>query len=869
MNIFEYFFQNSQDLCCIANLEGYFEIINPNFEKKLGYSQKEMLENKFFNFIHPDDIGATQKELEKLKTGAAIINFVNRFRKKDSTYLWFEWSATPDYSNDKLYAIARDITERKLSVLALQESEEKYRDLFDNAFDIIQFVDPQGKILYVNNAWKKILGYSDEEIKTKIIFDIIHPDYLQQCKDIFARLLKGEEMDDFEMGFLTRGNQKIIVNGSSRPTMKDGKMISTRGIFREITQKKLDEENLKKYVQDLRNSEQKIKAIFDNAPDPVIVIDDNGSINKWNPKSEIVFGWKSAEVLGKPLIDYIIPNRLHESYKREMELISTTNPIRLSNRHFEIEAKNQKGIEFPISFSISSYKIDEKKYYFICFLRDITENKKVLEALKISENFLNSIIENIPTNIFVKDVNDLKYVRINKQVEELFGYSKEKIIGKNDYELFPKEEADRFTANDKELLRTKTLFEIEEEPAHTKNKGIRILQTKIVLINDSTGKPIYILGISNDITDRKNADELLRLIVESSPSALILVNNKGEMILVNAQTEKLFGYNRKELLDQKIEMLIPERFRKNHGAFCSDFSAAGKARGMGAHSEIYGLRKNDTEMMLEIGLSPISTSQGKQVLATIFDITDRKKTTEELKQKSEELARSNTELEQFAYVASHDLQVPLRMVTSYLQLLEKRNSDKLDQEAKDFISFAVDGSERMRALIHSLLDYSRINRFKPFEEISINELLKVVLENLSTSIKENKAIIKISALPIIFGDPVLINQLFQNLIGNAIKFRNSKDPEIEISYREENGYYLFSVKDNGIGIEKENIDKIFVIFKRLHNKEKYPGTGMGLAICKKIVERHGGKIWVESDIGKGSTFYFTIKKQQPEIQEKG
>jgi len=409
MNIFEYFFQNSQDLCCIANLEGYFEIINPNFEKKLGYSQKEMLENKFFNFIHPDDIGATQKELEKLKTGAAIINFVNRFRKKDSTYLWFEWSATPDYSNDKLYAIARDITERKLSVLALQESEEKYRDLFDNAFDIIQFVDPQGKILYVNNAWKKILGYSDEEIKTKIIFDIIHPDYLQQCKDIFARLLKGEEMDDFEMGFLTRGNQKIIVNGSSRPTMKDGKMISTRGIFREITQKKLDEENLKKYVQDLRNSEQKIKAIFDNAPDPVIVIDDNGSINKWNPKSEIVFGWKSAEVLGKPLIDYIIPNRLHESYKREMELISTTNPIRLSNRHFEIEAKNQKGIEFPISFSISSYKIDEKKYFGVSKVKVEDMDVCISDKERTLVDFVyNPIVSfNNVANVFKENIKDI------------------------------------------------------------------------------------------------------------------------------------------------------------------------------------------------------------------------------------------------------------------------------------------------------------------------------------------------------------------------------------------------------------------------------------------------------------------------------
>ncbi|MDO9185487.1 MAG: PAS domain S-box protein [Bacteroidia bacterium] len=739
MNIFEYFFQNSQDLCCIANLEGYFEIINPNFEKKLGYSQKELLEKKFINFIHPDDIETTLKEMEKLKAGEISLNFTNRYRKIDGGYLWFEWNATPNQTDKKIYAIVRDITERKIEEVTLNESEEKYRDLFDNASDLIQCVDPHGKFLYVNNAWKKTLGYTDEEIKTKIIFDIIHPEYQQECRDIFSRLLKGENFNEFEMGFLTKGNQKIVVNGASMPKMINGKMISTRGIFRNITQKKIDEENLKKYIHELKNNEQQIRAIFDNAPDPVIVIDDKSNVIKWNPKAETVFGWKAIDVVGKPLIQYIIPAQFHESYNKEMQPFLAKDLENVSNTTFEIEAKNQNGTEFPISLSISSYKIDDKKYYFICFARDITENRKSLDALKISENFLDSIIENFPIIIFVKNVSDLRYVRVNKLVEELFGFSKKEIIGKSDYELFPKEEADRFVANDKKLLETGKLFEIDEEPVHTKYKGIRIIETKIVLVKDSIGKPIYILGIANDITDRK-----------------------------------------------KIQT--------------------------------------------------------------------------ELDNKTKELARSNTELEQFAYIASHDLQEPLRMVTSYLQLLENRYKDKLDQDAKDFISFAVDGSNRMRSLIHSLLEYSRINRVKAFEIIDVNILLKEVLENLSTAIKENKATININDLPKINGDPILINQLFQNLIQNAIKFKNTRNPEIDISCKEEKDEYIFSVKDNGIGIQKEYIDKIFIIFKRLHSKEEYPGTGMGLAICKKIVERHGGKIWVESEFGKGSTFYFTIKK---------
>lgn len=367
----------------------------------------------------------------------------------------------------------------------------------------------------------------------------------------------------------------------------------------------------------------------------------------------------------------------------------------------------------------------------------INENKKALEALKFSENFLNSIVENIPNMIFVKEATELKFVRFNKAGEELLGYSREELVGKNDYDFFPKNEADFFIAKDKKVFDTGKLLEIEEESIHTKHKGVRILETKKIPILDSSGNPIYLLGISSDITDRK-------------------------------------------------------------------------------------------------------------------------KIVTELETRTKELARSNTELEQFAYVASHDLQEPLRTVATYLQLLEKRYKDKLDPEAKDFIAYALGGSNRMRALIHSILEYSRINRIKPFEDIDMNLLLKEVLENIRVSIKENNVSIKINELPEIHGDHVLINQLFQNLIENAIKFKKTINPEIIISCKRQGNEYLYSVADNGIGMKKEFTRKIFDIFQRLNSREEYSGTGIGLAICKKIVERHGGEIWVESEAGKGSTFYFTI-----------
>ncbi|MFL5753865.1 MAG: sensor histidine kinase, partial [Bacteroidia bacterium] len=211
------------------------------------------------------------------------------------------------------------------------------------------------------------------------------------------------------------------------------------------------------------------------------------------------------------------------------------------------------------------------------------------------------------------------------------------------------------------------------------------------------------------------------------------------------------------------------------------------------------------------------------------------------------------------YVASHDLQEPLRMINSYVQLLATRYKDKLDQDANDFINFAVDGSNRMRNLINSLLEYSRVNREKPFEWLETDVILDGVLNDLSSQVKETGAIIIRSKLPKIFGDKVLIGLLFQNLIANALKFRSEQKPEIIIKGEQKGEDYEFSVKDNGIGIPKEYAEKIFIIFQRLHSKEKYPGTGIGLAICKKIVERHGGHIRMESAPGEGTTFYFTIR----------
>jgi signal transduction histidine kinase len=252
-----------------------------------------------------------------------------------------------------------------------------------------------------------------------------------------------------------------------------------------------------------------------------------------------------------------------------------------------------------------------------------------------------------------------------------------------------------------------------------------------------------------------------------------------------------------------------------------------------------------------------------QLEATTVSREELKQAHDALLKRTEELSRSNVELDQFASVVSHDLQEPLRMITAYVQLLQTQYAGKLDKDAEEFINFAVDGAKRMQGLIDDLLAYSRVGtRGKEFAPADCNDVLSQTLLNLKTAIDESGAQVTHDHLPVVLGDEFQIGQLLQNLIGNAIKYRGTRPPEIHVGCERAGAMWRFAVKDNGIGIDPEFLDRVFVIFQRLHTRQEYPGSGIGLAICKKIVERHRGRIWVQSEPGRGSIFYFTLPIRQ-------
>jgi PAS domain S-box-containing protein len=352
----------------------------------------------------------------------------------------------------------------------------------------------------------------------------------------------------------------------------------------------------------------------------------------------------------------------------------------------------------------------------------------------------------------------------------------------------------------------------------------------------------------------RQSEQLFRMLFHSSPVGNYIVQD-GCFRLVNRQLAHISKYREDELIGMPSFGLV---YADDRDAVRENAARMLKGeRSLGYEFRMV-TKRAEIKWVMET-VSPVYYRGQRATLGNLLDVTERKQGEEILKQTTDEIRRSNTDLEQFAYVISHDLQEPLRMVSSYTQLLAKRYRGRLDADADEFIGYAVDGARRMQTLLQDLLEYSRVGtRGKPFSLVSCDDVVEQAIANLKVAIEDGGAAVTHDALPTIMADEGQLVRLFQNLIGNGIKFRRDEPPIVHISAKTRYGVLVLSVRDNGIGIDPQHYESIFEIFRRLHTKEEYPGTGMGLAICKKIVERHGGRISVQSLPGKGSTFHVTI-----------
>jgi PAS domain S-box-containing protein len=356
----------------------------------------------------------------------------------------------------------------------------------------------------------------------------------------------------------------------------------------------------------------------------------------------------------------------------------------------------------------------------------------------------------------------------------------------------------------------------------------------------------------------RETGQYLDNLIKYANAPIIVWDPQLRITRFNKAFEELTGKKASETMGQSLDILFP----RDKAGTAMDLVRKTMGGELWHVVEIPILHADGTVRTVLWNSSTLYENDGKTVRSVIAqgqDITERRRAEEEVREYMANLKRSNEELERFAYIASHDLQEPLRNVVSFSQLLSRRYKGKLDPDADEFISYIVEGGKRMQSLISDLLDYSRVNaRAKPFKPTNCEDVVEKVMQNLFFVIQESNATIETTPLPVLNADPTQLEMVFQNLISNAIKFRREEPPHIHISAEKSGDIWTFAVRDNGIGIDPAFHDRIFVIFQRLHTRDKYPGTGVGLAIVKKIIGRHGGRIWVESEVGKGSTFYFTL-----------
>jgi PAS domain S-box-containing protein len=615
----------------------------------------------------------------------------------------------------------------------------------------------------------------------------------------------------------------------------------------------------------LRESERKYRMLVDGVKDyAILMLGPHGEIRSWNSGAERMSGCKYEEVAGQNYSRFFTPNEIDLGRPQEI--------LRKAAESGEYEEQGMRvrkdGTRYQVRTTLAASRDPAGNLRgFSVISRDLTENKE-------SETKYRGLLEAAPDAMVVVNQSG-EIVLLNVQAEKQFGYRRDELLGQKVTNIIPIGFAERLIADD--------LRSTEDALAQQIGTGIELIAQRkdgrefpieIMLSPLQSAEGTLVTAAIRDISVRKAAETHLaqmegryRGLLEAAPDAMVVVNQIGEIVLLNVQAEKQFGYRRDELLGQKVTNIIPIGFAER--LIADDLRSAkdASAQQIGTGIELVARRKDGSEFPIELMLSPLRNADGILVTAAIRDISVRKNAAVVLQQKVDELNRSNEELGQFAYIASHDLQEPLRMVASYTQLLSRRYKGKLGADADEFIAFAVDGASRMQRLIQDLLAYSRVgSKGRDLLATSSEDALQQALVNLRGAIEASSAVVTHDPLPAVLADDMQLIQLFQNLVGNAIKYQKPGVPHVHISAVKNGGKtWDFSITDDGLGIDPQYFERIFGMFQRLHKRDEFAGTGIGLAICKKIVERHGGSISVESKPGQGSTFHFALAAAPAEV----
>ncbi|GJL62023.1 MAG: hypothetical protein NPIRA04_06770 [Nitrospirales bacterium] len=637
--------------------------------------------------------------------------------------------------------------------------------------------------------------------------------------------------------------------------------------------------------------------LLELVPNGMLMIDYDGTILQANGHVLEQFGYAQEELLGQQ-VEVLIPERFRHHHPQSRRAFLSSPIARKMGSGRDLYGVRKDGSEFLLDIGLSPLTTSEGTRVLASVI-DMTARKKAEDALSQSESLNALILESAGEGIYGLDAHG-NTTFVNPAGAAMLGYSREELLGvpmhstmhhtKADGTPYPREECPMYAA-----FKDGVVHQIDHDVLWRKDGTSFPVEYTSTPIRNEREQLIGAVVTFRDVTERQRIQEQLRLVIEAVPSGLIIINEEGVIVLANQVLEEQFGYERGELLGQTIECLVPERYRDKHPEHRARAFAHPESRVLGGIRDLYGRRKDGSEFLVEIGLSPVPAAVGMLFLASVIDVTARKKEEETLYQYMNDLHRSNQELDDFAYITSHDLKEPLRGIYNYSTILLEDYGDQLDAAGQSRCEALLRLSKRMEDLINSLLYFSRVGRSElAVGPTDVQKILDEIIESLDIRLKESEVDVRIPrSLPIVTCDHVRIGEIFRNLITNAMKYNDKPEKWIEVGYisadevpheslsekdsriassfqlrdtndeipPESHKPLVFYVQDNGIGIKEKHLSSIFRIFKRLNGREEFGGgTGAGLTITKKLVERHGGRVWAESTYGVGTTFFFTLQR---------
>jgi PAS domain S-box-containing protein len=736
-----------------------------------------------------------------------------------------------------------DITERKRSQEALRRSEERFRGFFKSSAIGVAILSLDARFLEVNRAFCSITGYAEEELCALDCARLTHPDDYGPIRELIGQLTAGE-IPTFavESRYFTKDGRTLWVNNSVS-LMRDqrGRPEYLIAACEDITARKRAE-------NDLRETEERLRAIIETTPECIKVVARDGTLLHMNSVGlGMVQAARPEDVEGKSVYDVIAPE-FRDAFRAFNERI-----CRGERGSLEFDIIGLKGLRRHMESYAAPLHRQDGTIAHLAITHDITErNRRERAALLLS-----AIVDSSDDAIISKDLNGI-ITSWNKSAERVFGYTSEEVVGKSVTILIP---ADRQDEEPHILSRLRRGERVDHFETIRRRKDGTLLDISLTIspVKDAAGRVIGASKIARDITDRKRVEADLiasearfRQLADSMPQMVWTARPDGYIDYFNERWYDYTGFSRDTFGDASWKPILhPEDAERCFEAW---YSAVRAGQPYSIEHRFWDRQAKCWRWFVSRAL-PVRDNDGAVVkwFGASTDIDEQKRVEDELR-------RANQDLEQFAYSASHDLQEPLRSIKIYGELLTTRYAHRLDGQALEFLGYLHTGATRMELLVRDLLAYTQVGRLDPpAEDVDANEVLTATIDALSGAIIQSDATVTGDSMPAVRVHATHLKQLFQNLIGNAIKYRSKeRAPVVHVSAERQSGFCRFSVRDNGIGIDPEYKEHIFGLFKRLHSGDEYSGTGIGLAICQRIVERYHGRIWVESELGNGSEFIFVL-----------